>query len=64
MKNWFLILAFGGIGLAIFEQATEKPNPIVMAIAIVLAFFGIMKFSSKLPSKHKKEEDDDVQKRG
>ncbi|WP_176004232.1 hypothetical protein [Flavobacterium agri] len=64
MKNWMLLLILAAVGLAFYEQSKPKPSPIIMAVAVAIFMFGIMKFSSKLPSKHKDENDDDVSKRG
>ena len=35
-----------------YEQTKEKPNVFIMIIAIVVFMYGMMKLSSKTPSKH------------
>ena len=48
------------IGLALYEQSKTDKNVYVMVIAIVVFMMGMMKLSSKTPSKNQDKEEDDV----
>ena len=43
--------------VAIYNQKSEKPNVIITAIAVVIFMFGMMKLSSKMPSKNQDDDD-------
>ncbi len=63
MKNWYFLVAFAGIGLAIYEQSQEKPNVILVALGVALCMFGILKVSAKLPSKNQDDNKDGFSER-
>lgn len=65
MNKLLVIAVFLALGFAIYEQSTENPNKIVLVICVLVFMFGIMKFSSKLPSKNqsKSEEEKDEDRR-
>ncbi|MBD3581454.1 hypothetical protein [Flavobacterium selenitireducens] len=64
MKNWFYMVIVAGLALAFYEQSKEHPNPVVMALAVIAFMLGIMKLSSKIPSKHNEDEHDETSDRG
>ena len=62
MKKLVIPFTLVAIIVGLFEQSKDKPNIYVLCIAIVLFMFGIMKLSTKIPSKsqeNKEEEDAD-----
>ncbi len=62
MKKIMILLMALAIGVALYEQSSPDKNVYVMVVAIVIFMIGMMKLSSKTPSKNQdKEEDDDVQ---
>ncbi|GEC77140.1 hypothetical protein FAQ01_00100 [Flavobacterium aquatile] len=46
--------------VAFYVPKGEKYSVIVMAIAVVIFMFGMMKLSSKLPSKNDEEDDENI----
>ena len=48
------------IGVAFYEQSSADKNIYVMVIAIVIFMIGMMKLSSKTPSKNQDKDEDDV----
>ena len=62
MKKFLIPILIISILVAFYEQSKEDKNVYIMVIAIVVFMFGMMKLSSKTPSKNienkdKKEED-------
>ncbi|WP_228520964.1 hypothetical protein [Flavobacterium sp. HJJ] len=49
------------IGTALYEQTSTDKNIYVMVIAIVIFMMGMMRLSSKTPSKNQDNNEDDVQ---
>ena len=49
------------IFIAFYEQSSEDKNVYIMIIAIVVFMFGMMRLSSKTPSKNQDKEENDVQ---
>ena len=47
--------------VALYEQLNTDKNVYVMVIAIVVFMFGMMRLSSKTPSKNQEKEEDNVQ---
>ena len=47
--------------VALFEQVSAEKNVYVMAIAIAVFMFGMMRLSAKTPSKNQDKEEDYVQ---
>jgi uncharacterized membrane protein YoaK (UPF0700 family) len=60
MKKFTILLMVLAIGVAFYEQTSTDKNVYVMVIAIVIFMMGMMKLSSKTPSKNQDNEDDDV----
>ena len=52
-----LILA---ILVVLYEQRSAQKNVYIMVIAIVVFMFGMMRLSSKTPSKNQEKEEDNV----
>jgi L-asparagine transporter-like permease len=60
MKKFTILLMAFAIGVALYEQTSTDKNVYVMVIAIVIFMMGMMKLSSKTPSKNQDKEDDNV----
>lgn len=60
MKKFTILLMALAIGVAFYEQSSSDKNVYVMVIAIVIFMIGMMKLSSKTPSKNQDKEEDDV----
>jgi hypothetical protein len=60
MKKIMIPLMVSAIGVALYEQTNEEKNVYVMVIAIVVFMMGMMRLSSKTPSKNQDKEEDDV----
>lgn len=61
MKKIVILILFLAIGLAFYEQASTEKNIYVMVIAIVVFMMGMMRLSSKTPSKNEDKGENDVQ---
>ncbi|CAN1519420.1 MFS_MFSD6 domain containing protein [Flavobacteriaceae bacterium] len=48
------------IGVALYEQTSTNKNVYIMVIAIVIFMMGMMRLSSKTPSKNQDKEDVNV----
>lgn len=60
MKKFTIVLMILAIGVAFYEQSSTDKNVYVMVIAIVIFMIGMMKLSSKTPSKNQDKDEDDV----
>jgi len=60
MKKIMILLMVVAIGVALYEQSSADKNVYVMVIAIVVFMIGMMRLSSKTPSKNQDKEEDDV----
>ncbi|MBW4361403.1 hypothetical protein [Flavobacterium taihuense] len=61
MKKFIILLMAVAIGIALYEQASAEKNVYIMVIAIVVFMMGMMRLSSKTPSKNEdKNEEEDV----
>jgi len=60
MKKIIILLMVLAIGVALYEQSNPDKNVYVMVIAIVVFMMGMMKLSSKTPSKNQDKEEDHV----
>lgn len=60
MKKFMILLMVLSIGVALYEQTSADKNVYVMVIAIVIFMMGMMKLSSKTPSKNQDKEEDNV----
>jgi len=52
MKKFVILLMVLAIGVALYEQTSTEKNVYVMVIAIVIFMMGMMRLSSKTPSKN------------
>jgi uncharacterized membrane protein YoaK (UPF0700 family) len=52
MKKFVILLMALAIGVALYEQTSAEKNVYVMVIAIVVFMMGMMRLSSKTPSKN------------
>lgn len=53
MRTIYIILIFIAAFVALFEQASDKPNKYIMVGAIVVFMLGLMQLMSKVPNKNK-----------
>ena len=60
MKKIIIVVMALAIVIALYEQSISDKNIYIMVIAIVVFMMGMMKLSSKTPSKNQDKEDDDV----
>lgn len=60
MKKFVILLMVLAIGVALYEQTSTEKNVYVMVIAIVIFMMGMMRLSSKTPSKNEDKENDNV----
>ena len=60
MKNLlnYLLILIGGI-VAIYAQATEEQNTVVLILGMVILMFGIYRIASQIPSKSEKQQDNE-----
>ncbi len=61
MKKFIIPIMIVAILVALFEQVSAEKNVYVMAIAIAVFMFGMMRLSAKTPSKNQDKEEDYVQ---
>jgi uncharacterized membrane protein YbaN (DUF454 family) len=61
MKKFIILLMVLAIGVAFYEQTSADKNVYVMVVAIVIFMMGMMRLSSKTPSKNQDNNDDNVQ---
>lgn len=57
MKKFFILLIVVAFLVAFYNQDQEKPNVYITVIAVVVFMFGMMKLSSKVPSKNTDEDE-------
>ena len=60
MKRLLIPVMIIAIFIAFYEQSSDDKNVYIMIIAIVIFMFGMMRLSSKTPSKNQDKEDDNV----
>ncbi|WP_104735959.1 hypothetical protein [Hanstruepera ponticola] len=60
MKNLlnYLLILTGGV-VAIYAQATEEQNTVVLILGMVILMFGIYRIASQIPSKSEKQQDNE-----
>lgn len=63
MKKIFMPLLVVAFFVAFYNQGQEKPNLFVTVIAVIVFMFGMLKLSSKVPSKYQEEEEGDFEKK-
>ena len=61
MKKFIILIMALAIGVAFYEQTSAEKNVYVMVIAIVIFMMGMMRLSSKTPSKNEENNNDNVQ---
>ncbi|WP_348823219.1 hypothetical protein [Flavobacterium aestuarii] len=61
MKKFVILIMAIAIGAAFYEQTSTDKNVYVMVIAIIIFMIGMMRLSSKTPSKNQDNNEDDVQ---
>lgn len=61
MQKFIILIMVLAIGVAFYEQTSADKNIYVMVIAIVIFMMGMMRLSSKTPSKNQDNNEDDVQ---
>jgi len=60
MKKVLFPIMIIAIIVAFYEQSLEKKNVYIQVISIVIFMIGMMKLSTKVPSKNQEKADDDV----
>ena len=60
MKKIVIPILILSILVALYEQRSAQKNVYIMVIAIVVFMFGMMRLSSKTPSKNQEKEEDNV----
>ncbi len=61
MQKFIILIMVLAIGTAFYEQTSEDKNVYVMVVAVVIFMMGMMRLSSKTPSKNQDNNEDDVQ---
>jgi len=61
MKKFVILIMFLAIGVALYEQSLDDKNVYIMVVAIVIFMMGMMRLSSKTPSKNQDNDEDNVQ---
>lgn len=60
MKTIYIILIFGLMGWAFYEQTKPVPNVFIQVVGVLAFFFLMMKLMSKVSSNNKDKEEEDV----
>lgn len=60
MKKIVIPILILAILVVLYEQRSAQKNVYIMVIAIVIFMFGMMRLSSKTPSKNQEKEEDNV----
>ena len=60
MKKIVISILILAILVALYEQRSAQKNVYIMVIAIVVFMFGMMRLSSKTPSKNQEKKEEDV----
>ncbi|WP_232726946.1 hypothetical protein [Flavobacterium sp. 1] len=61
MQKFVILIMILAIGVAFYEQTSADKNVYVMVVAIIIFMMGMMRLSSKTPSKNQDNNEDDVQ---
>ncbi len=61
MKKFIILIMVVAIGVALYQQSSAEKNIYIMVIAIVIFMMGMMRLSSKTPSKNQDNNEDNVQ---
>ncbi len=60
MKKLLIPIMIIAICIAFYEENKSEKNTYIVIIAIVIFMFGMMRLSSKTPSKNQEKEEDNV----
>jgi uncharacterized membrane protein YoaK (UPF0700 family) len=60
MKKLLIPIMVVAIIVALYEQSKSEKNVYVMSIAIVVFMYGMLRLSSKTPSKNQDKNEEDV----
>lgn len=60
MKKLLIPIMIIAITIAFYEQSGDDKNVYIMIIAVVVFMFGMMRLSTKTPSKNQEKKNDDV----
>ena len=60
MKKFLIPIMIVAIMIALYEQSKPEKNVCVMAVAIVVFMFGMLRLSAKTPSKNQPKKEEDV----
>ena len=60
MKKIVIPILILAILVVLYEQRSAQKNVYIMVIAIVVFMFGMMRLSSKTPSKNQEKKEEDV----
>ena len=63
MKKFLIPIMIIAFGIAFYEQSKEKSNLYIEIIAIVIFMYGMLRLSSKTPSKNDDNLDEDDNER-
>jgi len=61
MKKIIILIMALAIGIAFYEQTSADKNVYIMVVAIVIFMMGMMRLSSKTPSKNQDNNEDNVE---
>ncbi|MDR6967240.1 arginine exporter protein ArgO [Flavobacterium arsenatis] len=61
MKKLLIPLLFVSGFLLLYEQSKDQPNIYIIAGAIVVFMFGLMRLNTKIPHKNNNKDQDNVQ---
>jgi phosphatidylserine synthase len=60
MKKIVILLMASAIGVALYQQSLAEKNIYIMVVAIVIFMMGMMRLSSKTPSKNENKDEDGI----
>jgi hypothetical protein len=60
MKKLLIPIMIISICIAFYEESKSEKNTYIIIVAIVIFMFGMMRLSSKTPSKNQEKEEDNV----
>ena len=61
MKAFKILIMILAIGVALYEQVSDKKNIYIMIVAIVVFMYGMMQLSAKTPSKNQDKDEQDAE---
>lgn len=64
MKKLLIPIMFVAIIIALYEQSKDKANIYIQVVAVIIFMYGMMRLSSKVPSKNlDNQEENDSERR-